>query len=319
MIQPGDHDVDLAAYLEAAEKASAPPWTASRDTFDRAAIKSPQHHEPLCFIYEGWEQRDSNFITLSRTAGPAAARRALAAEARETELEQKLKIAQDHMFVPVDAEIDRLHAKLEAAERERDKAISHYKKENDFNEYLRSCNHEIAQLRADLAASQALVAKLREALEAYDPPVPPRLDCETLEQYTDWLTGARKTGRRPYKEHRFRNCSLGYHEDCSDPEGKECQCPCHQFERLRGEALALTPTTLWHIKEGDQPMTPATAEALGEMCRLAAAAAEELRLRDAVVEAARDLLDCRIVERKYLEGKLADTIAALDAARGKGE
>lgn len=80
-IQPGDMDVDLAAYLEAAEKASAPPWTASRDTFDRAAIKSPQHHEPLCFIYEGWEQRDSNFITLSRTAGPAAARRALAAEA----------------------------------------------------------------------------------------------------------------------------------------------------------------------------------------------------------------------------------------------
>lgn len=25
----------------------------------------------------------------------------------------------------------------------------------------------------------------------------------------------------------FRQCSIGYHEECSDPEGERCKCVCH--------------------------------------------------------------------------------------------
>jgi hypothetical protein len=25
-----------------------------------------------------------------------------------------------------------------------------------------------------------------------------------------------------------RQCSIGYHMECSDPQGEECECPCHQ-------------------------------------------------------------------------------------------
>lgn len=57
-------------------------------------------------------------------------------------------------------------------------------------------------------------------------PQPPMLSGETTGQYTDRLTGADGTGRRPYKD-RNRQCSIGFHEECSDPEGEECKCPCH--------------------------------------------------------------------------------------------
>lgn len=50
---------------------------------------------------------------------------------------------------------------------------------------------------------------------------------ETDEQYTDRLTGADKTGRYPYPEQRNRQCSIGYHNECSDPQGEQCKCPCH--------------------------------------------------------------------------------------------
>lgn len=26
---------------------------------------------------------------------------------------------------------------------------------------------------------------------------------------------------------KFRQCSIGYHEECSDPDGDECTCSCH--------------------------------------------------------------------------------------------
>ena len=84
---------------------------------------------------------------------------------------------------------------------------------------------------------EARCARLRYALEAYEPPMPPMLEGETDEEYTNRLTGADGTGRSPYAERRFRECSLGYHDNCSDPEGEECECPCHQFPRLRRQAL----------------------------------------------------------------------------------
>jgi hypothetical protein len=60
------------------------------------------------------------------------------------------------------------------------------------------------------------------------PLMPPPLPSESDAEYTDRLTGADGTDRVPYKERRFRQCSIGYHDECSDPQGAECQCPCHQ-------------------------------------------------------------------------------------------
>ena len=48
-------------------------------------------------------------------------------------------------------------------------------------------------------------------------------------QYTNRLTGADGTGRRPYDHVRFRQCSIGYHGECSQRGNPlpECECPCH--------------------------------------------------------------------------------------------
>lgn len=61
----------------------------------------------------------------------------------------------------------------------------------------------------------------------YYPGMPPLLDGETGEEYTDRLTGADRTDRRPYDHARNRQCSIGYHDQCSDPAGDTCGCPCH--------------------------------------------------------------------------------------------
>ena len=63
--------------------------------------------------------------------------------------------------------------------------------------------------------------------------------------YTDYLTRAgakakgvsfntdKKTGEEyVYTPHRNRQCSIGYHGECTDPSGKECGCPCHQILKL---------------------------------------------------------------------------------------
>jgi hypothetical protein len=61
----------------------------------------------------------------------------------------------------------------------------------------------------------------------YYPEMPPMLEDETFDQYTDRLTGADGTHRRPYNHRRNRGCSIGFHEDCTDPAGVTCECPCH--------------------------------------------------------------------------------------------
>lgn len=66
----------------------------------------------------------------------------------------------------------------------------------------------------------------------------PALDGETAEQYTDRLTGADGTNRRPYDHSRNRQCSINYHDECSDRSNSgECGCPCHA-ERRDAEELA---------------------------------------------------------------------------------
>lgn len=59
------------------------------------------------------------------------------------------------------------------------------------------------------------------------PDMPPKFMNETAANYTDRLTGADGTGRQPYNHNRFRQCSIGWHDECSDPNGNECECPCH--------------------------------------------------------------------------------------------
>lgn len=68
----------------------------------------------------------------------------------------------------------------------------------------------------------------------------PPLPDETAASYTGRLLAeARKAGT-------FRQCSIGYHEECSDRYGDECKCSCHadgitltrdQLESWAGRAL----------------------------------------------------------------------------------
>jgi len=59
------------------------------------------------------------------------------------------------------------------------------------------------------------------------PTLPPSLPGETDDTYTDRLTGADGTDRSPYSHSRKRQCSIGYHTECSDPAGATCECPHH--------------------------------------------------------------------------------------------
>ena len=69
--------------------------------------------------------------------------------------------------------------------------------------------------------------------------------------YTDYLTGAGakakgvkfssdpETGKEyVYTPHRNRQCSIGYHGECTDPDGERRGCPCHQVVKLLREVLA---------------------------------------------------------------------------------
>jgi hypothetical protein len=74
-----------------------------------------------------------------------------------------------------------------------------------------------------------LVVTLLPAKGRYYPEMPPALPGETDAQYTDRLTGADRTDRRPYDHPRYRQCSIGYHDECSQRHAGEgdCACPCH--------------------------------------------------------------------------------------------
>ena len=57
----------------------------------------------------------------------------------------------------------------------------------------------------------------------------PGLDGESADAYTDRLTGALGAELRPYDHARNRQCSIGYHMECSRwrDEAPGCECPCH--------------------------------------------------------------------------------------------
>lgn len=70
------------------------------------------------------------------------------------------------------------------------------------------------------------------ATARYYPDMPPALDGESDAEYTDRLTGADRTDRVPYDHRRNRQCSIGYHSECSDRGGSgQCECPHHEEVR----------------------------------------------------------------------------------------
>jgi hypothetical protein len=71
------------------------------------------------------------------------------------------------------------------------------------------------------------------------PNMPPALPGETDDQYTNRLTGADRTGRVPYDHARNRQCSIGWHEECSDRDHSgRCGCPHHDEMRLAEQLVA---------------------------------------------------------------------------------
>lgn len=56
------------------------------------------------------------------------------------------------------------------------------------------------------------------------PTLPPSLPGETDGSYTNRLLDP---SRAPYNHRRNRQCSIGYHTECSDRTGATCQCPHH--------------------------------------------------------------------------------------------
>lgn len=82
------------------------------------------------------------------------------------------------------------------------------------------------------------------------PEMPPALPGESDDAYTDRLTGADGTGRVPYDHRRNRQCSLGYHDECSDPAGESCECPCHTAAgraEMRARDLEESVVALWAL------------------------------------------------------------------------
>ncbi len=64
------------------------------------------------------------------------------------------------------------------------------------------------------------------------PGMPPKIGDESPTEYTNRLLGAYgKT--HPYDHERNRQCSIGYHDQCSDPHGERCECPCHRDVQQR--------------------------------------------------------------------------------------
>ena len=70
----------------------------------------------------------------------------------------------------------------------------------------------------------------------YFPQRPPALPGEDHDTYTNRLTGALGEDQVPYDHPRNRQCSIGYHDECSDPAGARCKCPCHTGRGQSGDA-----------------------------------------------------------------------------------
>jgi len=94
------------------------------------------------------------------------------------------------------------------------------------------------------------------------PSQPPMLAGEDIDAYTGRLTGCQGPELVPYDHPRNRQCSIGYHGECSErreplaasqaelaaASGRSCQCPCHTEAgraQLRVDELEELVAALW--------------------------------------------------------------------------
>lgn len=77
--------------------------------------------------------------------------------------------------------------------------------------------------------SRRIVAAYPVEKGRWYPAPPPALPGETDDTYTDRLIGVRGEELRPYDHHRLRQCSIGWHSECSRHRDRDsaCRCPCH--------------------------------------------------------------------------------------------
>jgi len=78
------------------------------------------------------------------------------------------------------------------------------------------------------------------------PAMPPMLPGEDAGAYTGRLTGSDRTGREPYDHRRNRQCSIGWHGECSEvgvpADRRRCKCPCHT-------AVGALELEVWQLQE----------------------------------------------------------------------
>ncbi len=111
------------------------------------------------------------------------------------------------------------------------------------------------------------------------PQAAPALEGETDEQYTNRLIGASGPERRPYDHGRNRQCSIGYHNECSDRQNygainkaEGCGCPCHEERFFAPERVAewnasVEPGTLVSFVEGVEGEPPVTTVGMARVER----------------------------------------------------
>jgi hypothetical protein len=69
------------------------------------------------------------------------------------------------------------------------------------------------------------------------PDVVPGVPGESDDDYTERLLTRPPQGLSPYDHPRKRQCSIGYHLECSGYEQGRCECPCHHADRDAVEML----------------------------------------------------------------------------------
>lgn len=88
--------------------------------------------------------------------------------------------------------------------------------------------------------TEKLIEEMFLVLQERDMPAYPIAAKQAGVGYTDYLTGAHTSGPfnvGPEKDYvytpdRNRQCSIGYHAECTDPAGEKCGCVCHQIAEI---------------------------------------------------------------------------------------
>lgn len=81
------------------------------------------------------------------------------------------------------------------------------------------------------------------------PQMPTQLPNETDMDYTGRLLGV-DGHESPYDHRRNRQCSIGWHSECSDPAGESCECPHHRDQRVAAGLPHVTATIRAAMREG---------------------------------------------------------------------